>query len=154
MQYDIEVISTIEDAQNEQIDPTQTNIYLESNGGRRILFIQWSPSSSLNEQSIEKFFSLSLNQIVEHCATSVETIRYGTTGWDKSPYRREILPHLIKQLQRKKFAERSWRIVFICDKNQNDLFEEFLHNAPESNEGFSQPISSECFLQTCKLRRK
>ena len=139
------MISTIEDAQKEQIDSTQTNIYLESDGGRRVLFIQWSPPSPTNEKLIQKFLSLSLNQIVEHCVDSVKTIRYLTTGWEKSPCCREILPQLVKQLQRKTFADRSWRIVFICDKNQNDLFEEFLHNFSELNEEFLQPISSEFF---------
>jgi hypothetical protein len=156
-QVDVHVISTVTGAIREQIDPKYGNGYFESDTDKKVLFIQWIPphSQENNDQmkeSIEKFISISLKQIEMHCKDTINTISFSTTEWEKYDDRKRLSEEIIKemkyQLHTKQFSNYSWRIVFVFDDGQVDLFNEFsqvistLQTEKDVYEQFFCPISS------------
>ncbi|CAF0983783.1 unnamed protein product [Rotaria sordida] len=133
---DITIISTIGDAIKEKIDPKYGNGYFESDTNKRILFIEWSPylsqennNNKINE-SIKKFISTSIKQIDILCANIVKTIAFTTTDWknydNKKQLAENFLNEMINQLESKQYSDRSWKILFLFNDEQSDLYNEFL----------------------------
>ncbi|CAM4863546.1 unnamed protein product [Rotaria socialis] len=154
---DVTIISTVVDAIKEKIDPKYGNGYFESDTGKRVLFIDWSPcilqkdNHQINE-SIKNFISTSIQQIDRLCTNVVETIGFATTDWENYNNRKQlienILHEMIKQLSIRDFSNLSWKIVFLFNDEQNDLFNEFsqailaLQTDRDNYEQFFYPIST------------
>ncbi|CAF2676114.1 unnamed protein product [Rotaria sp. Silwood2] len=155
---DITIISTISDAIKENIDPKYGNGYFESDTGKRVLFIEWSPDLSqqnnnqINE-SIKKFISTSIKQIDMLCTNVVKTIAFATTDWENYDHRKQlaenILNEMINQLGSKHYSHRSWKIIFLFSDQQNEFFNEFsqvilsIQKEEDDYEQFFYPISNE-----------
>ncbi|CAF3728572.1 unnamed protein product [Rotaria sp. Silwood1] len=154
---DITIISTIVDAIKENIDPKYGNGYFESDYGKRVLFIEWSPylsqenNNQINE-SIKKFISTSIKQIDILCTNVVKTIAFATTDWENYYNRKQlaedILNEMINQLGSKYYSDRSWNIVFLFNDEQSEFFNEFsqiistLQTDRDGYEQFFYPIST------------
>ncbi|CAF3683738.1 unnamed protein product [Rotaria sp. Silwood1] len=154
---DITIISTIVDAIKENIDPKYGNGYFESDYGKRVLFIEWSPylsqenNNQINE-SIKKFISTSIKQIDILCTNVVKTIAFATTDWENYNNRKQlaedILNEMINQLGSKYYSDRSWNIVFLFNDEQSEFFNEFsqiistLQTDRDGYEQFFYPIST------------
>jgi len=64
------------------------------------------------------------------CANTVKTIAFSTTNWEKNNNGRKqfvekILNEMKSQLETKQFSNRCWKILFLFDDEQSDLFNEF-----------------------------
>ena len=140
------VISTVIDANREQIDPEFGNGYYESETGKKVLFIQWPYSS--DRVSIRRFISASFKQIDAQCGDTIKTIVFSATDWEKSDQRKELIEGILHEiqvrLQSKEYANRSWRILFILNDEQKNFFNEFGQIMFDGNadEQFLHPISS------------
>ncbi len=60
------------------------------------------------------------------CANTVKTIAFSTTNWGKNDkFVEKILNEMKYQFETKQFSNRCWKILFIFDDKQSDLFDEF-----------------------------
>ncbi|UJR07650.1 hypothetical protein I4U23_011938 [Adineta vaga] len=145
---DITVISTTEDIIKENIDSIHRNGHFISENGKNILVILWSPL----KDPIEKLISTSFNQIDVLCMDSIESIAFSTTNWEKIDDKRKLAEEMIKEmkdlLETEDFANRSWKISFSFNDEQNDLLKEFseiiisLRLAKNGYEQFTYPITT------------
>ncbi|CAF1114353.1 unnamed protein product [Adineta steineri] len=156
--FDINIISTNEDAVIEKIDSQYGNGYFESDTGKRVLLMHGSPFCS-NEnnhhmkKSINKFISEIFNQIDTLDPDTIKTIAFSTTNWEKynnnvKQLVEEFLNEMKYQLETEKFSNRSWKIFFVFDDEQKDLFDVFsqiilaLQMKMDDYEQFFYPIST------------
>lgn len=130
---------------------------MESDDGKKILFIHWLPCSSKEDdnqmkKSIKNFISASMKQITLLCKDVIKTIAFATTDWENCDQRKqlaeEIVNETIYQLKTEQFSNRSWKIIFVFNDEQIDFFNEFsqvmlsLQTEQDNDEYFFYPISS------------
>ncbi|CAF3486533.1 unnamed protein product [Rotaria sp. Silwood1] len=157
----ITIISTMTDAVKEQIEPDCGNFYSETDSGRKVLFIPWTPPSIkldsdeteiILEESIKEFVSICLTQIVTLCSTDMKIIAVSTAEWENYSNKKQLaekIIHALKfQLETKEFSNRDWTILFIFDEKQSEMYDLFtqtiLSLRAETNdyEQFYYPIST------------
>ena len=162
MKVDLQIISRADDSIKEQIRFEGTNGYFESNTGKKVIFLQWSPPKlhQYNDQSktslqgsIKRFVSISLKQVVLNCAETIRTIRYSTKDWEKYRHRKQLVEffvHELKhQLTKEKYSQYSWQILFICDDHENGFFQEFYDII--SNSQTEKDTEEQCYYQITSM---
>lgn len=150
-------MSTTTDAMKENLDPKQGNGYFESDTGKKVLFVQWSlphlqEDNNQIKESIKKFISSSLKQIDMVSVNTINTIAFSTTDWEKYNNRKQLVEEILNemkyQLETRQFSNRYWKILFIFNDEQSDLFNEFsqvmlgLQTIMDDYEQFLYPITS------------
>ena len=104
------------------------------------------------KESIKQFISASIKQIDLLCTNVVKTIAFATTEWENYDHRKQlaedILNEINSRLRTEQFSNRSWKIIFLFNDEQNDYFNEFsqiilaLQTENDDYEQFFYPISS------------
>ncbi|CAF2888089.1 unnamed protein product, partial [Rotaria sp. Silwood2] len=136
---DLTILSSTTDAIKEDIDINKDNSFVETQSGRKFVFVQWNLPSynddvqikSKFKKKIKKFVSTSLQLITSNIKDEhLETIMFSTTEWEKCSNKKEFASEMINEIQHQLETRIGcrWRILFVFskDEKQTELCQEFL----------------------------
>ncbi|CAF4251010.1 unnamed protein product, partial [Rotaria sordida] len=160
---DLLIISTAKGAIKENIDPTSRSLYFENDIGGRILFMPWTSLTISNldtnqtkndlRKPTNDFISTTLKKVRTLCKNHIDTICFSTTDWENfhsfgEQFANEILRSLKIELETSEYSNYKWKILFIFDDQQTDLYGRFsqaissIQTNNNIDEEFYYPIAS------------